>query len=149
MNGRREALLATELNPTKPSDAGRPPPTLDLVVPAVPERLAQLRQAARGFAVDNGFVDPGMVALAITEACTSAVLHAPDDQPLALRLTGRSEDGRLVFIVVDRTPGPMPAPAEQGLARLPIIASVADRVSVVDDGHGNRIRITFAPATPA
>ena len=141
--------MAIQLKRSEPSDPGGPPPTLDLVVPAVPERLAQLREASREFAVAHGFVDPGMVALAITEACTSAVLHAPADQPLALRLTGRTEDGRLVFVVVDKTPGPMPAPAEQGLARLPIIASVADRVSVVDDGHGNRIRITFAAPADA
>jgi anti-sigma regulatory factor (Ser/Thr protein kinase) len=115
-----------------------------VVVPAVAERLPDLRDAARQFARDNGLVNPERVALAITEACTSAVLHASEsDKPLALRLTGVHDESGLVFVVTDRMHGPMP-PAASGLSRLPLIASIAERVSVSGGAEGSRIRISFA-----
>jgi anti-sigma regulatory factor (Ser/Thr protein kinase) len=123
----------------------RGPPSLDVVVPAVAERLPALRDAARQFALDNGLENAERVALAITEACTSAVLHAQEaDAPLALRLTGVRDNGRVVFVVTDRMRGPMPPPASPGLGRLPLIASVSDHVSVSGGGDGSRIRISFA-----
>ena len=130
----------------KPLDPGRPPPTLDVVVPAAASQLPDLRDAARRFASDNGMDEPERVALAVTEACTSAVLHAAEaDAPLALRLTAARDDGRLVYVVTDRVPGPMPPPAAPGLNRLPFIASLADTVSVTHADGGSRIRIAFAP----
>ena len=124
---------------------GPPPPSLDVVAPAVPERLPALRDAARRFALDNGLENAERVALAITEACASAILHAEEsDAPLALRLTGIRDDGRLVFVVTDRMRGTMPPPASPGLGRLAVIASVSDHVSVVDGGDGNQIRVSFA-----
>jgi anti-sigma regulatory factor (Ser/Thr protein kinase) len=126
-------------------ETGPPPPTLDVVAPAVPERLPALRDAARRFAVDNGLENPERVALAITEACASAILHAEESEaPLALRLTGIRDDGRLVFVVTDRMRGTMPPSASPGLGRLAVIASVSDHVSVVGNGDGNQIRISFA-----
>jgi anti-sigma regulatory factor (Ser/Thr protein kinase) len=127
------------------AESGSPAPSLDVVVPAVAERLPELRDAARHFAHDNGLGNPERVALAITEACTSAILHAEySDAPLALRLTGVRDGDRLVFVVTDRMRGTMPPPASPGLGRLAVIASVAERVSVVGGEDGSRIRISFA-----
>ena len=138
--------MARNDNGAEPHDPGRPPPTLDVVVPAAPSQLPDLRDAARRFAVEHGMDEPERVALAVTEACTSAVLHAEQaGTPLALRLTAAQDDGRLVYVVTDRVPGPMPPPAAPGLNRLPLIASLADRVSVLRVEDGSRIRIAFAP----
>ena len=130
----------------KPLDHGRPPPTLDVVVPAAASQLPDLRNAARRFAAQFGMDEPERVALAVTEACTSAVLHAEAaDATLALRLTATRDHGRLVYVVTDRVPGPMPPPAAPGLNRLPLIASLAETVSVSHADDGSRIRIAFAP----
>jgi anti-sigma regulatory factor (Ser/Thr protein kinase) len=124
---------------------GVPPGSLDVVVPARAERLPELRDAARRFALANGVRNPESVALAITEACTNAVLHAAESEvPLALRLTGAREGDWVMFVVNDRAHGPMPGPASHGLGRLPLIASVADHVAVADTHHGSRIQMSFA-----
>jgi anti-sigma regulatory factor (Ser/Thr protein kinase) len=126
------------------------PPALDVVVPAEPARLPALRDAARRFAIDNGLANPERVALAITEACASAILHAEDsDAPLALRLTGARDNGQVVFVVTDRMRGTMPPPASPGLGRLALIASLSEKVSVVGDDDGSRIKISFAATNGA
>ena len=131
-------------------DPGRPPATIDVVVPAAASQLPELRDTARRFAAEHGMDDPERVALAVTEACTSAVLHAAEaGEPLALRLTAADDDGRLTYVVTDRVPGPMPPPAAPGLNRLPLIASLADRVSVLRAEDGSRIKIAFAPGHEA
>jgi anti-sigma regulatory factor (Ser/Thr protein kinase) len=136
--------MAGNGNGAQPVDPGRPP-TLDVVVPAVASQLPELRDAARHFAAEHGMDEPERVALAVTEACTSAVLHAAESgTPIALRLTGADEDGRLIYVVTDRVPGPMPPPAAPGLNRLPFIASLSERVSVLLGEDGSRIRIAFA-----
>jgi anti-sigma regulatory factor (Ser/Thr protein kinase) len=142
---RQEAPVKIDYSHPGSSGSGSSAPSLDVVVPAVPERLPELRDAARRFAHDNGLENPERVALAITEACTSAIIHAEDSEvPLALRLTGVHDDGGLVFVVSDRMQGTMPPPASPGLGRLAIIASMAQRVSVTGNGDGNQIRISFA-----
>src|SRR5690349_8827038 len=84
------------------------PPTL----PAVPEGVAPLRRAARELAERCG-ADERLVAdvtLAVSEACTNAVVHAYRGRPGTLALTAEAHDGHVRFVVADRGDGLCPRP---------------------------------------
>jgi serine/threonine-protein kinase RsbW len=126
---------------------------LDLTVPAVANRIGELRQAARAFAELHGVERPADVALAITEACANVATHAYRDRdPGPLRLTGAREDTGISFVVADQGSGLAPRPDSPGLGMgLPLIAQLADHFEVSDnDGAGTRVRMRFAfdPTAP-
>ena len=125
-------------------------PEVSWRLPAVPGNVALVRQALAGLADEVG-IDATRLAdmkVALTEACTNAVLHAYDEQGGELGVTMAIEHGRLVLTVRDRGRGlrPLPSASEGpplgfGLA---LIASLADEFGLAAGEHGTVVRIAFA-----
>jgi serine/threonine-protein kinase RsbW len=132
-----------------------------LALPARPENVAVVRQALAGVA-DALEIEVALAAdmkIAVTEACTNAVLHAYDDMDGPLEVTMRRLDGQLAVAVRDHGPGFKPLPAQHdesplgfGLA---LIASLADAFAIRGGGLGTEVEMTFdlgpevGQATPA
>jgi serine/threonine-protein kinase RsbW len=118
-----------------------------MTVPALAERVRELREAARRFAEVHGVARADDVALAVAEACANVVIHAYlDRNPGPLRLTGTRVDGAVSFLVADEGTGLAPRPDSPGLGMgLPLIAQLADHFELTDDGgDGTRVRMRFA-----
>jgi anti-sigma regulatory factor (Ser/Thr protein kinase) len=140
-------------------NAPRPPsgarvasePDVELTLPAEPESVVLARQMVRGLVDHLGWGDESRndVSIAVTEACTNAVLHAYPE--------GRGEYGvsawvapeRLVVSVRDQGQGISPrvesAAAGLGLG-LPLMLAIADEVSFTSDAEGaTEVRLSFSP----
>jgi serine/threonine-protein kinase RsbW len=125
------------------------PPAVQLRLPAVPANVALVRQALAGLA-DHLGIAPARLAdmkLALTEACTNAVVHAYEEEGGPLDVAMDVGHGRLVLTVRDRGHGlrPLPAmgegpPAGFGLA---LIASLSDEFGIAGGRHGTEVRIAF------
>ena len=130
-------------------DSGGPaqPQTLQLTVPALAERVSEVRWAARRFAEAHGVARPDDVALAVGEACANAVVHAyVGVDPGRLELTAAREDGHVHVVVVDDGTGLRPRTDSPGLGLgLPLIAQVTDQFEIgAGDGAGTRVFMVFA-----
>jgi serine/threonine-protein kinase RsbW len=126
-------------------------PDVRLRLPAVPANVGLVRQALAGLAEQLG-IDAARLAdmkIALTEACTNAVLHAYDDeQGGPLEATMAVAHGRLVLSVRDYGHGLRPLPSAHegpplgfGLA---LIASLSDEFGIAGGRHGTEVRIAFA-----
>jgi anti-sigma regulatory factor (Ser/Thr protein kinase) len=125
-------------------------PDVRFTLPAVPANVALVRQALAGFADELG-VEPARAAdmkIALTEACTNAVVHAYGDGDGPLEVTMGVDHGRLVLTVRDRGHGLRPLPSESegpplgfGLA---LIASLSDEFGIAGGHHGTEVRIAFS-----
>lgn len=125
------------------------PADVRLALPARPPNVAVVRQALAGMA-DALEVDVALAAdmkIAVTEACTNAVLHAYDTGEGPLEVDMRVEGPRLTISVRDRGPGfkPLPAggddtPLGFGLA---LIASLSDAFAIQGGGAGTEVQMTF------
>jgi anti-sigma regulatory factor (Ser/Thr protein kinase) len=81
-----------------------PPPDLKLWLPACPESVTAARRAAVGYARALGLVETAVddLALAVTEACANAVVHAYDEsEPGCFELTAGTDRNALVVTVRD------------------------------------------------
>lgn len=124
-------------------------PDVRLCLPALPENVPLVRQALAGLA-DELEVDPARASdmkIALTEACTNAVMHAYGDQVGPLEVVMETHHGRLELAVRDRGHGMRPLPSESegpplgfGLA---LIASLSDEFGIVGGRHGTEVRIAF------
>ncbi len=142
-----------------PPDGGREPaperslldvPNVRFTLPAIPANVALVRQALAGFADELG-VDPARAAdmkIALTEACTNAVVHAYGDGDGPLEVTMSVDHGRLILSVRDRGHGLRPLPSESegpplgfGLA---LIASLSDEFGIAGGHHGTEVRLAFS-----
>ncbi len=115
-------------------------PDVELVMDALPEHVAVMRQAAAAAAEASGLTPERVddVALAVGEACANVVVHAYDERPgtFALLVFARTE--RLEFVVRDWGSGLRPRPDSPGLGLgLPLIGALADRVELGDAGDGD------------
>ena len=120
---------------------------LDVTVPAMAERVGELREAARAFAELHGVERPADVALAITEACANVVMHAYlDHDPGPLRLSATRHDTAVTFVVGDDGTGLAPRPDSPGFGMgLPLIAQLSDHFELSDNGgRGTRVLMRFA-----
>jgi serine/threonine-protein kinase RsbW len=125
------------------------PADVRLALPARPPNVAVVRQALAGVA-DALEVDVALAAdmkIALTEACTNAVLHAYDTGEGPLEVDMRVEGPRLTISVRDRGPGfkPLPAIREEaplgfGLA---LIASLSDAFAIQGGAAGTEVQMTF------
>jgi anti-sigma regulatory factor (Ser/Thr protein kinase) len=123
------------------------PPALDVVVPAVTDRVREIRETARMFAARHGVLRPEDVALAVAEAAANAVRHAYLDRAAGpMRLCCRCRPGLVTFVVSDEGEGLVPRPDSPGLGLgLPIMAQLADEFEISDRGHtGTSVRMGFA-----
>ena len=124
-------------------------PDVRFTLQAVPANVALVRQALAGLADSLG-VEPARAAdmkIAVTEACTNAVVHAYENHDGPLEVTMGVEHGRLVLTVRDRGHGLRPLPSEGdgpplgfGLA---LIASLSDEFGIAGGRHGTEVRIAF------
>jgi serine/threonine-protein kinase RsbW len=135
---------------SEPAHAGDPAhPAVRLCLPALPENVPLVRQALAGLA-DELAVDSARASdmkIALTEACTNAVMHAYGDEVGPLEVTMETNHGRLELAVRDRGHGMRPLPSERegpplgfGLA---LIASLSDEFGIVGGRHGTEVRIAF------
>ncbi len=142
--------ISTSDEPPRAGRAGAPAPSIRLRLPAVPANVALVRQALAGFTGELGLPEARIadVKIALTEACTNAVLHAYGEEGGPLDVTMAATDGRLVIGVRDRGHGlrPLPAVGEGpplgfGLA---LIASLSDELGIAGGRHGTEVRMAFA-----
>jgi serine/threonine-protein kinase RsbW len=127
---------------------------LDVAFPATPESPAQARRLVVGWlraALPAEVELLGDVALAVSEACTNAVLHAhcggdgrPEDGTFRVR-AGR-DDTVVRVVVSDDGGGFVPRQNSPGYGLgLPIIAAVSDALSIdpAPQGRGSVVAMRF------
>jgi len=118
-------------------------------LPASPENVARLRHGVTRFARDAGASERlrRKVALAVSEACTNAVVHAYRRGPagsVAVRAARRG--GCLWVEVADEGDGVRPRSESPGVGLgTPLMAILADRLEISDnpEGHGTVVRLMF------
>jgi anti-sigma regulatory factor (Ser/Thr protein kinase) len=121
-------------------------PHLELVVPAAADELRGLREATRDFAARHGVAQPERAALAVSEACTNAVLQSGNGTPGGhVRLVCDCFDDRVVFVVEGDARG-FAARPDGGEMVVPMMAGLTDRVRFADGDGGLRTELTFAVA---
>lgn len=128
-------------------------PNIELVLPATPESVALARQMVRGVldVLDWDEERRADIAIAVTEACTNAVLHAyPDATEGVYEVLAWARPDRLDVAVRDFGRGMNPrlpsASAGLGLG-LPLMLAIGDEVSFRshEDGAATEVRLTFTP----
>lgn len=126
-------------------------PHVELTLPAEPESVVLARQMVRGITDALGWDEEvrNDVAIAVTEACTNAVLHAYPDGGGEYDVRAWVEPERLVVAVRDRGQGIAPrvvSPAAGLGLGLPLMLAIGDEVSIASDADGATVvRISFTP----
>ncbi len=128
-------------------------PVVNLDLPARPEGVGVVRQAlvgvADGLALDGGVLSDAKMA--VSEACTNAVVHAYENGEGRLNVAMFADDAQLTVVVSDTGAGITPEPDEPsehalGLG-LPLIAALSDAFELRGSaGVGTEVRMTFAYA---
>jgi serine/threonine-protein kinase RsbW len=124
-----------------------------LVVPAVPDSIAVIRQTVSGICEALGADSRtiGDIKLAATEACTNVVLHAyAGGEGGTIELDAHAGHDKLRLLVRDHGTGMTPAPLAEGLGLgLPLIAALTSTLTIVEaDGGGTEVSMTFALRDP-
>lgn len=114
--------------------------------PSVPLVRHALRGLLSGLEVDHDVIAD--IALAVTEACTNAVVHAYRDSSGTISITASHADGALTVTVRDHGTGMAPRVDTPGLGvGLPVIAAIAQSVEIGSPrGGGTEVRMRFALA---
>src|SRR6478672_9153787 len=119
--------------------------------PGVPLVRHALRGLLSGLDVDDDVIAD--VALAVTEACTNAVVHAyaDHDGDGTIHVTAIHSDGSLAVTVRDHGGGMSPRVDTPGLGvGLPVIAAIAQSVEIgTPENGGTEVRMRFALAGSA
>lgn len=122
-------------------------PDLSLTLPARAENVAVIRHAIGGLgealAIDDQILSD--VKLAVTEACTNAVVHAYPDGEGPLEIAAYLRDDRLMLVIRDEGRGIVPRTDSPGLGLgLPLIATLAEALELgTDDENRTEVRMTF------
>ena len=123
---------------------------VELTLPADAESVVLARQMVRGLVNFLGWSDESRndISIAVTEACTNAVLHAYPDGDGEYTVRAWVEPDRLVVAVRDEGRGIAPrveSPAAGLGLGLPLMLAIGDEVSFSSDSDGaTEVRITFA-----
>jgi anti-sigma regulatory factor (Ser/Thr protein kinase) len=126
-------------------------PDVELLLPAEPESVALARQMVRGIvdALDWGEESRTDISIAVTEACTNAVLHAyPAGAEGEYEVQAWAEPERLVVAVRDHGCGIVPtvtSPAAGLGLGLPLMLAIGDEVTFSSDDGVTEVRMTFSP----
>lgn len=136
------------------ADAARSPgqelpdiPDLSLTLPARAENVAVVRHAIGGLGEALTIDDQTLsdLKLAVTEACTNAVVHAYPEGEGPLEVAAYVRDDRLLLVVRDEGRGIVPRTDSPGLGLgLPLIATLAEALELgTDDAERTEVRMTF------
>jgi serine/threonine-protein kinase RsbW len=122
---------------------------VSLIVPAVPDSIAVIRQTVSGIceALGADSRTVGDIKLAATEACTNVVLHAyANGDPGTIEIDAYAADEELRLLVRDRGAGMTPAPLAEGLGLgLPLIAALTSTLTIVEpEDGGTEVSMTFS-----
>jgi anti-sigma regulatory factor (Ser/Thr protein kinase) len=115
-------------------------------IPGTPLGVGMLRRKMAAMAKDCGMDAEGIadVRLAVTEAATNAVIHAYAEAEGELRVTAAIQDRELAIVIADTGPGLVEGRDSPGLGLgLSIIATVAERLQIVDHSSGTEIHMAF------
>jgi serine/threonine-protein kinase RsbW len=120
----------------------------ELELAAEADNVPLVRHALRGLLEASGICDERIsdIALAVTEACANAVLHAYANRTGAVEVgAALSPGGELVVTVRDHGSGMAPRVDSPGLGvGLPVMAAIADALEIdTPDGAGTMVRMTF------
>jgi len=122
----------------------------ELELAAMADNVPLVRHALRGLLEASGVSDDRVsdIALAVTEACANAVLHAyrkgrRGDFEVSARLAAGG--GELSVLVRDHGSGMAPRVDSPGLGvGLPVMAAIADSLEIdAPPGAGTLVRMTF------
>ncbi|MGI8623658.1 MAG: ATP-binding protein [Solirubrobacteraceae bacterium] len=125
-------------------------PIVHLHLPARAEGVGVVRQAlvgvADGLAIDGAVLSDAKMA--VTEACTNAVVHAYDDGGGHLDVAMYADDARLTVVVRDGGAGIAPRPTRSSTTALglglPLIAALSDAFELRGGpGEGTEVRMSF------
>ncbi|MDP9256526.1 MAG: ATP-binding protein [Actinomycetota bacterium] len=122
---------------------------VSLIVPAVPDSIAVIRQTVSGICealgADSRAV--GDIKLAATEACTNVVLHAyANGDAGTIEVDAYAAEDELRLLVRDHGAGMTPAPMADGLGLgLPLIAALTSTLTIVEpEAGGTEVSMTFS-----
>ena len=120
----------------------------ELELAAEADNVPLVRHALRGLLEASGISDERTadIALAVTEACANAVLHAYHDDTGTFEVAAElAPGGRLFVIVRDYGSGMAPRVDSPGLGvGLPVIAAIAEALEIDSpDGSGTLVRMIF------
>jgi serine/threonine-protein kinase RsbW len=120
----------------------------ELELAAEADNVPLVRHALRGLLEASGISDERIadIALAVTEACANAVLHAYREGIGIFEVTAElATGGRLVVIVRDHGSGMAARVDSPGLGvGLPVMAAIAEALEIDSpDGSGTLVRMIF------
>jgi serine/threonine-protein kinase RsbW len=126
-----------------------PAADVSLVVPAVPDSIAVIRQTVSGIceALGADSRTVGDIKLAATEACTNVVLHAYAGADAGtIEIDAYTAADELRLLVRDHGAGMTPAPMAEGLGLgLPLIAALTSTLTIVEpEDGGTEVSMTFS-----
>ncbi len=119
---------------------------LDVDLPAEPQSVTRARRAVLD-ALTGIAVDRDAIGVVVSEAVTNAVLHAYCDRerPGEVHVSAQLHDEGLEVAVADDGIGLRPRPDSPGVGLgMPLIADLADRVVISNQGPGTRIAAHFS-----
>ena len=122
---------------------------VSLIVPAVPDSIAVIRQTVSGIceALGADTRAVGDIKLAATEACTNVVLHAyTNGDTGTIEVDAYAADDELRLLVRDHGAGMTPAPMAEGLGLgLPLIAALTSTLTILEpENGGTEVSMTFS-----
>jgi serine/threonine-protein kinase RsbW len=124
-------------------------PDIELALPARAENIAIVRHALGGLGEVFGISERKLsdIRLAVTEACSNAVVHAyPKGSPGLMEVSTTMVGDELSVMVRDWGAGIRPRPDSPGLGLgLSLMAALAEAVQLGHDtGEHTEVRMTFA-----